>query len=264
MHTCALTTAGTVLCWGYNDQGQLGTGDRVARLAPTSVPGIGGSVQSIDAGFRHTCVLLSGGAIRCWGWNDVGQLGDGTTTTRMTPTDVIGLPRAARAVAAGPWTTCALLDDGSVYCWGRNDDGQLGDGTTTQRTRPVRVALPGSATAIAAGHSHICALDQDGAVSCWGSNTYGQVGDGTTTRRLTPVPVAGVFSGVHAIHAGIHHTCAVTMAGRVLCWGYNEYGQLGDGATAHRSAPVLLSGPSGVTQLATGYFYTCALHAGGA
>jgi alpha-tubulin suppressor-like RCC1 family protein len=264
-HTCALTVGGGVKCWGYNYYGQLGDGTTTQRTTPVDVSGLTSGVDAIAAGGYHACAATAGGGVTCWGYNYYGQLGDGTTTDRNTPVDVSGLMSGVDAIAAGYSHTCALTVGGGVTCWGRNSYGQLGDGTTTDRNMPVDVSgLTSGVAAIAAGELHTCALTVGGGVECWGHNSYGQLGDGTTTRRTTPVAVSGLTSGVAAIAAGGSHTCALTVGGGVECWGRNEYGQLGDGATTQRSTPVDVSGlTSGVAAIAAGELHTCALTVGG-
>ena len=188
-HTCALTSSGGVKCWGRNNYGQLGDGTTTNRLTPVDVSGLEDDVQSIEAGVAHTCALTSSGGVKCWGRNDYGQLGDGTTTDRLTPVEVNGLAVAVQSIEAGAEYTCALTASGVTMCWGRNDYGQLGDGTTTDRLTPVEVSdLAVAVQAIAAGPEHSCALTS-GDIRCWGGNGRGQLGDGTTTDRLTPVEV---------------------------------------------------------------------------
>ena len=128
-HTCALTTAGGVKCWGNNHDGQLGDGTKIDKKTPVDVMGLAGGVQAITAGWRHTCALTASGSVKCWGKNHDGQLGDGTAINRSSPVDVVGLPSGVRAIAAGGQHACALNPQ-FVSCWGDNEDGQLGDGTT--------------------------------------------------------------------------------------------------------------------------------------
>jgi alpha-tubulin suppressor-like RCC1 family protein len=261
-HTCALTGAGGVKCWGNNGDGEVGDGTKTHRLTPVAVHGLANDVQAIAAGEALSCALTDEGGVKCWGENESGELGDGTTTDRHRPVDVAGLASGVRAIAAGEALSCALTDGGGVKCWGENEYGELGDGTTTNRHLPVDVSgLASGVTAIAIGYLHACALTRAGGVQCWGYNRFGQLGDGTTTDRHTPVDVSGLTSGVTAITAGGGHSCALTAGGGVKCWGYNGYGQLGDGTTTDRHAPVSLSGiAAGIrTITAGGYGHTCVL-----
>ena len=155
------------------------------------------------AGAYHTCALTSSGGVQCWGHNDYGQVGDGTTTNHVMPVAVTGLASGVATVAAGRYHTCAVTSAGALYCWGSNAYGQLGDGTTTNRSTPVAVSgLTSGVVAVAPGDFHTCAVTSVGAVLCWGANGFGQVGDGTTTTpRLTPVAVIGLGAGAAAVAA---------------------------------------------------------------
>jgi alpha-tubulin suppressor-like RCC1 family protein len=259
--SCAVTNAGGVKCWGSNGHGELGDGTTTDRHVPVAVSGLAGGVRAIVAGEALTCALTTAGAVKCWGYNRYGELGDGTTADRHTPVTVKGLAGAS-AIAVGYLHACALTAEGGVKCWGYNAYGQLGDGTTSNRHVPVEVAgLAHGVIAVTAGGGHSCALTSRGGVLCWGSNYRGELGDGTTTRRLTPVSVAGLARGVAAIATGGEsHGCALTTGGSVECWGYNGYGQLGDGTTTDRHAPVAVSGLAGVQAIAAGGFgHSCAL-----
>jgi hypothetical protein len=150
---------------------------------------------------------------------------------------------ATTAISAGGEFTCALTSVGGVKCWGANSGGELGDGTTTEKTTPVDVSgLSSGVAAISAGESHTCAVTGSGGAKCWGENFWGQLGDGTNARKPAPVDVSGLSSGATAISTGRRHTCALTSAGGVKCWGENEYGQLGDGATRNKTEPAWVIG----------------------
>jgi alpha-tubulin suppressor-like RCC1 family protein len=239
------------------------------RAAQASSPDL---QAAIAGGLYHTCAL-KGGQVYCWGLNNYGQLGDGTTTQRNTPTLVADGEMGnsgVTAVAAGLYHTCALKG-GQVYCWGWNGSGQLGDETNTNRNTPTLVAGGemgnSGVTAVAASGYHICAL-KGGQVYCWGWNWEGQLGDGTNTNRNTPTLVAGGEmgnSGVTAVAAGGSHTCALK-GGQVYCWGYNSAGQLGNGTNTDSTTPTLVAGGamgnSGVTAVAAVGSRTCALKGG--
>jgi alpha-tubulin suppressor-like RCC1 family protein len=259
-HTCSVTGGGGVECWGYNGFGQLGDDTYVLRLSPVNVSGLS-NVAAVANGQSHTCARTGAGGAKCWGRNSFGQLGDGSNTERITPVDVSGLTSGVAAIATRQSHTCALTSTGGVKCWGLNSTGQLGDASTTQRAAPVDVSgLSSGVSAIAVGQAHTCALTDTGGVKCWGDNGNGQLGDGTNSQRTTPVNVSGLTSGVTAIATGSNHTCAVTSAGALKCWGGNWEAQLGDGTTTPRSAPVSVSGlDSGVQAVSAGLTHTCAL-----
>jgi len=193
IHSCALTKDGHVWCWGSNGYGQLGNGKGgglAHEVEPVEVWKLK-DVTSITAGERHTCARTGGFAVKCWGDNSYGQLGDGTTERRLLPVTVRGLTGIAVHVAAGAFHTCVVTVEGAAKCWGRNLFGQLGDGTTLDRVKPRSViTLRSDVTAITAGMSHTCAL-KGARAKCWGSNGAGQLGDGTKTNRLIPVNVIG-------------------------------------------------------------------------
>jgi alpha-tubulin suppressor-like RCC1 family protein len=238
-HTCAVTTQGAARCWGFNNVGQLGDGSTTESHSPGPVAGLSSGVIAVAAGNLHSCAVTSSGGVKCWGYNDRGQLGDGSTTTRLAPVAVVGLSSGVVAISASYGGTCALLASGGVQCWGGNQWGQAGDGTDLDSSVPVEVAgLAPGIVAIGAGATHACALTASGAVQCWGGNQWGQLGNGTTTNSLAPVDVMGLSSGVIAIATGGGTTCAVLTSGGVKCWGYNDYGALGDGTLIDRSLPV--------------------------
>lgn len=264
IHTCALTASGGVKCWGNNNSGQLGDGTATNQNTPVDVYGLTSGVMAIATNGVHTCALVEGGGVKCWGNNSLGQLGDGTTIDSYTPVDVSGLTRVI-AITAGAAHTCALNESGGVKCWGYNQYGALGDGSNIQRNTPVDVSgLTSGVKAIAAGAYHTCALTESGGGKCWGYNNNYELGDGTNTVRTTPVDVWGLGSGVVAITSRGSHTCALTISGGVKCWGTNGLGQFGDGTTDQSPTPVDVSGlTSGGVLVSAGGSHTCGLNSNG-
>jgi alpha-tubulin suppressor-like RCC1 family protein len=255
-HTCALMETGGVQCWGENGFGQLGDGTLDIRRTPVDVLGLTGGVRAIAAGGTHTCAVLDGGGVKCWGFNGNGQLGNpGTSVSdryQPVPADVQGLSEPAVEAAAGFAVTCIRTERGGVQCWGQRGNGQLGDGLAPEAQKafsslPVdALGLTEGAAAIAVGGGTSCALTAGGAVLCWGTQT-GAEDPAARDSSFAPIPVSGL-SGVAALAAGDMHVCVLTAAGTVKCWGVNSNGQLGDGTTENRAVPVdvvgLMAGPA--------------------
>ncbi len=274
-HTCALVPTQRVVCWGLNLEGQLGNGEQgQVESTPVGVAGLTTEVLRVVAGVGHSCALTVASGVLCWGDDDQGELGNGEPQEdEPLPSQVGGLTGGVIDISAWLEHTCAVTDAGSVVCWGDNGNGQLGDGTSgigQIRTSPVAVqGLDSPAVDVAAGGGHTCALLTQGSVRCWGSNYSGQLGNGTTVDSSLPVNVSGLPSDVTAVAAGLAHTCALTAGNGVWCWGWNEYGQLGDGTTttprySGRSLPVRVEElGDGVVELTAGALITCALHSDG-
>jgi alpha-tubulin suppressor-like RCC1 family protein len=263
-HSCAIGTANAAYCWGFNGSGELGdnTTSTVPQLTPTPVLG-GVSFTGITAGDSHTCGLTTTGAAYCWGINDLGELGNGTTGNRSAlPTPVAGGLTFA-SLSAGISHTCALTSAGVAYCWGVNDIGQLGDGTTTDRSSPTTVAGGLTFSSIMAGGDHTCGITSAGAAYCWGDNYYGQLGDSTTENRSSPTPVRGGTTFV-ALATGFDHSCGLSTTGVVLCWGKNYAGMLGDGTTTDRLTPTPMVPGLTFVAITAGEQHTCGLTNSGA
>jgi alpha-tubulin suppressor-like RCC1 family protein len=259
-NSCALLKDGTADCWGSNAWGSLGNGTTTDSTVPTPVSGLA-SATELSTGGLTSCALLSDGSITCWGFDSDGQLGDGgtfdNTSFRSTPAPVTGISSAI-AVTTGGYHACALLSGGAVSCWGRDINGQLGDGTNTTTSTPVLVSGLTGIKAVSAGGYHTCALRADGSIACWGQNAWGELGDGSTTSHATPQTVVGIQNAV-AISAGLDHTCALLSSGTIECWGRGDYGQLGNGGSTSSPTPVAVSTVTGATAVSAGGFHTCAI-----
>lgn len=266
-HSCALTTSGGVKCWGDNTYGQLGHGNDEVNPTPIDVTGLTGGVVAISSNGRHSCALMAAGDVKCWGDNGAGQLGDGTTTGRNYPVNVIGLEGRIISVATGESFTCALTDNGSVKCWGFNYSGQVGDGNEPINLIPVEIiGFPDPVVKISAGGGHVCGLTIKNEVYCLGWNEFGQLGNNSTTDSSTPVKVVNLSDQSQSISMGTAHSCALLNGGNVMCWGYNNIGQLGNGTDINSNVPVEVIGLNGgVTDISSGMISNCvALALGGA
>ena len=249
---CALKTQGSVWCWGWNNGGRLGwdSGDWLYNPYPGQVTSVGTGVRALAVGSDHSCVITSGGGVRCWGENYYGQLGDGTTNNRLLSAPVSGLESGVAALSAAASHTCALTNAGGVWCWGNNQYGQLGDGTYTTRYQPVPVSgLSSGVAAITTSTHHTCALMLDGSMRCWGQNFYGQLGDGTFTARPAPVVVSGIAGGVHRIVLFDYYTCAVMTSGPAQCWGNDWNGELRDGGLLQSRTPLAVTSFGGAPEV---------------
>jgi len=234
-HSCAVTTAGVPYCWGLNLTGQLGDGSTTSRLTPTTVVGKW-LLAGVASGGTFTCGISSADSSgHCWGWGRYGQLGSrpaetcatetGSEPCSPTPIAVSGGLRFL-AINAGTRHTCALAPDSTAYCWGRNDTGQLGNGTSADTAQPVVVAGGVKFKAVTLGFSHSCGLTAAGDAYCWGDNTWGQLGD--TTRSQSPIPVRVVGGVVFlSLSAGAEHTCGIGTGTTAWCWGQNLSSELG-------------------------------------
>ena len=261
----ALTGDGSVWSWGGNDSGQLGTGTvGVLTQGPTQVPGLSGIV-AVSQGQNHGLAVDGSGQVWSWGGNFSGQLGDGSRSDPSpSPALVPGLDGVV-GVGAGWEMSLAIRDDGSVWAWGRNADGALGDGTTNSRPTPAAIAglPPIRAVATQVWNKHCLALSEDGTVWAWGSNAKGSLGDGTTEDRRTPVQVQELGDVVQIALTTWGTSYALDTAGRVWSWGAATLGQLGDGSTTDRWLPAIIPGLENVVEIAAGDTHALARTASG-
>jgi alpha-tubulin suppressor-like RCC1 family protein len=276
-HTCAVLSTGIVQCWGNNFDGELGNGKSGAN-ARSSVPvnvkidGINDLTNGLTvvAGTKNTCVLLLDHSVKCWGDNGYHQLGSGATSASTVPVTVVtnsSTPPSplsqVSTLALNKDHTCAIQTDGTVFCWGDNGYGQLGNQSTASTTVAVK-AIGIQATAIGVGDTHSCAIVSTGAVQCWGSNSNGELGDNTTIDSITPV-TAQTSATASVIALGKSHSCAVlnNATGKIECWGLNDYGQLGNGTADDSHVPFEVLSLSQAKSTSGGEDFTCAIISGG-
>jgi alpha-tubulin suppressor-like RCC1 family protein len=265
-HTCGVTVSNRAYCWGNGFFGQLGNGTATDRLTPVAVAG-GLRFRQVSAGTDHTCGVTPGNRLYCWGANTYGDLGDGTTTPRLAPVAVAGGLRFRQVVAANAYT-CGVTLDNRAYCWGTSSFGEIGDGTRgTQHLTPVAVIGGLRFRQVSAALLHTCGVTLDNLAYCWGSNSNGQLGGGPPgDLSLTPVRVVGGLRFRRVI-AGFSHTCGVTAGNRAYCWGFNLFGQLGDGTAyptnTQRLTPVAVAGGLRFREVgAAGEYHTCGVTTG--
>nr|AIF25460.1 RCC1 domain-containing protein [uncultured marine group II/III euryarchaeote SAT1000_51_D10] len=274
-HTCAILDNKSMKCWGQNEQGQLGLGDYNQRLQPRLVDlGGGRNAVSVSAGYKHTCAILDDASLVCWGRNGgEGALGGGSLGTYYNSSQLVdlGAGRTAVSISAGAYHTCAILDDASLACWGRNGYGQLGIGSNSSQNSPQTVDLGAGrkAVTVSAGEGFTCAILDNSSLKCWGDNQYGQLGIGTgsddTNHYYTPQLVdLDSNSSAVAVALGSGHACVILDDGSLKCWGQNSHSQVGLGAPfddVNQDSPqtVLLEVGRSAVALTAGYDNSCAI-----
>jgi alpha-tubulin suppressor-like RCC1 family protein len=256
-HTCAVISSGGVKCWGGNYRGQLGDNSITNRLTPVDVIGLSSGVMAIAVGQQHTCAITTAGALKCWGDNSEGQLGDGTTANKLTAVDIAGLGSGVIDVSLGAYHSCVVTALGRVKCWGNNFSGQVGVGMlgSANYLSPIEVVgLIDVAKFVATDSRHSCVLTSAAGVKCWGSNADAELGDGTKNSRTNPANVSGLTSGVDMIASG-PPSCAITNLGQIKCWGGgpNSY-------TNDSKIPINIGQPIlNVVDIAVGDNYGCVM-----
>ena len=267
---CAIQQIGEVLCWGQGISGALGAGNNGEQWSPvlTGTLGFDRTATEISTGLQHTCALLDNGDVSCWGSNVHGQLGTGDNTAQNSPTLTVGFgsSRTAVAISSGGYHTCAILDNGSVSCWGYGGYGQLGNGIDVgdrnSHTLTSSLGTGRTAVAISAGGFHTCVILDNGSVSCWGNSE--QMGNGNSARSTVPTLTSsfGIGRTAVAISAGYAHTCVILDNGSVSCWGHGSSGRLGNGDMEDRLSPTLtetLGQGRTAVEISSGYSHTCAI-----
>jgi uncharacterized repeat protein (TIGR03803 family) len=264
-HAALIKPDGSLWLWGSNGNGQLGIGSSDFGQHPVPAqPILGTSWNNVACGSSHTAAVRSDGTLWTMGYNSYGQLGDGTTTQRTSPVQV-GTGTDWKEVAAGYSHTIGLKTDGTLWAWGYNSDGELGNGVSDANSHPTptQVGTATTWTHVVTHGYHIIAIRSDGTLWGWGYNSYGQVGNGTTTTVLpTPVQI-GTATNWSSIATGLYHTSAMKTDGTLWAWGYNTYGQLGDGTTTSKSSPTQIGTGSNWSSVSDGYYHTIAIKTDG-
>ncbi|MBL8784264.1 MAG: hypothetical protein JNJ59_05125, partial [Deltaproteobacteria bacterium] len=256
-HACATRSNGTLWCWGYNASGRLGDGTATSQTSPVQA-GAATNWLQVATGNAHTCAVRLNGTLWCWGQNSNGQLGLGNTTAQSNPTQVGTDTTWTAVVASKNSATCALKSNGSLWCWGLNTNGVLGQGNTSQQTSPVQVGNATSWSDVALGQNHACATRTDGTLWCWGLNSSSQLGDNTTAQKTSPVQIGAAIGSWARAAAGTAFSCGVLTNGSLYCWGSNAYGQLGDGSTTNRAVPTRVGTLTTWARLGLGPEQACA------
>jgi alpha-tubulin suppressor-like RCC1 family protein len=256
-HSVLLREDKTIWAWGLNNSGQLGNGNTSSYNTPIKTNVIS-DINQVSSGEYFNIALKDDGTVWTWGYNGNGQLGNGNTTNQSNPIKVPNLNNVTQVSAGYYRHSLALKSNGTVWAWGLNDNGQLGDGTTSQRNNPIQINTLLNIKQIASGYRHSVALKKDGTVWAWGLNNYGQIGNGTTSNRNMPIKVVDL-DNVIAISSGRYHNMALKEDGTIWAWGYNNNGQLGDGTYQNRTKPVKISSLKNVSQIICGADTTLAI-----
>jgi len=267
-HTCALTVDGAVYCWGYTAEQPDGTDRLVATPTPVEAPsGIAFQSLSVSKVEDVTCGIATTGAAYCWGENDHGQLGDGTTTSHPAPTLVAG-GLTFKSIAVGDAHVCGVTTGASLYCWGFSANGAFGDGSVGQHLTPTPGAPGLSFQTVVAGSDFSCGLTTAGSAYCWGLGNNGQLGDGNGRTSRSPVAVTGDQTFASIVGDG-QGACGLSVAGKAYCWGSDFFGTIGDGSSAttdgviRRVIPTAVAGDLSFATLAAGYLTVCGITAVG-
>jgi alpha-tubulin suppressor-like RCC1 family protein len=237
-HTCAVGYDDRLpYCWGSNEYGQLGEGSTNSHQTPIAAAGKL-RMREVHTGYHHTCGVTTSDVAWCWGANYHGQLGQSTVLSHSDKPIRVSGGRTYRNMTAGWYHSCGVTTGSRVYCWGRGTEGQLGDGTMSSRSAPRAVAGSVLFDRVTGGEFHTCAESKANTAYCWGANNSGQGGNGTSTSIVVrPTAVAGGHTFAQ-LSAGSLHTCGKTTGSKAYCWGWNVYGQVGDGTTTNRHRPV--------------------------
>jgi len=257
-HSAALTSEGRIFTWGYNDNGQLGNGTTIDKFTPTEITNqfnlaIGETITSVSLGGNHSSVVTSEGRIFTWGYNVYGQLGDGTLDNKLYPTEItnqfnLAIGELITNVSLGAYHSSAFTSEGRIFTWGHNNHRELGDGTTVDKYIPTDITsqfnltIGETITSVSMGGNHSSVVTSEGRIFTWGRNDFGQLGDGTTTSKDVPTEITNKFNlaigeSITNVSLGAYHSSAITSEGRIFTWGLNNDGRLGNGTTVDKQVP---------------------------
>ena len=256
---CGITTDRLLYCWGSDGAGQIGNGGAGGGAQPQAATVKQERFTRVSAGNNHACAINLTGRVFCWGADNHGQLGDFRDINSTTPIPVSDSTLRFTSISAGGDHTCGITTTGSAHCWGRGEEGQIGNGGSVDQDAPTPVSGGLTFISIAAGGNHTCGVESSGSVYCWGSNSHGQLGIGGSSGQVnSPSPVFGGNSDFTAVTAGENHTCA--LGEQVRCWGSSEFGQVGDGNSSDHvvTTPLAVLGLT-ATSISAGANHTCAL-----
>ena len=261
LYTAAIKTDGTLWCWGDNSNGQLGDNTATNRSSPVQTVTFATNWMQVSSGYFYTAAIKTDGTLWCWGDNANGQLGDNTTVKKSSPVQTVAFGTNWKSVSAGIWQIAAIKNDGTLWTWGSNSYGGLGDNTIVKKSSPVQTIAYGTNwQQVACGNFHTAAIKTDGTLWSWGRNLNGQLGNNTVTNRSSPVQTVAFGTNWKQVDCGYHYTAAIKTDGTLWTWGYNIYGGLGDNTTTNRSSPVqtIMYGTNWKS-VGCGFFHTFAI-----
>jgi alpha-tubulin suppressor-like RCC1 family protein len=259
--TAAIKTDGTLWCWGLNGYGQLGNNTIVRSSSPVQTVAFGTNWKQVSCSKYVIAAIKTDGTLWCWGNNTSGQIGDNTSANKSSPVQTIAFGTNWKQVAAGAFYTAAIKNDGTLWTWGRNDYGQLGDNSVTQRNSPVQTVTFGTNwKQVACGYSHTAATKTDGTLWIWGRNNNGQIGDNSIINRSSPVQTIAFGTNWKQVACGYQFTTSIKTDGTLWSWGRNSNGQIGDNTIVSKSSPVQTTAyGTNWKQVACGYHHTVAV-----
>ena len=266
-HTAAIKTDGTLWTWGYNSYGGLGDNTRTHRSSPVQTVAWGSNWKQVSCGRTHTTAIKNDGTLWTWGGAGYGQLGDNTTARKSSPVQTIAFGTNWKQVATASDHVIAIKTDGTLWLWGKNTFGQLGDNSVTQKQSPVQtVAFGTNWVQVSSGYyaNYVAVIKTDGTLWIWGDNANGKLGDNTTTKRSSPIQTIAFGTSWKQASCGFEYMAAIKTDGTLWCWGFNNSGQLGDNTIISKSSPVqTIAFGTNWKQVSCGYQHTAAIKTDG-